>query len=106
MRAINSNEPLAVSAISYWEVALLIARGRLTISTSTDEWFSMASQVPGLSTLDVSPRVARLAGGDELQWDHRDPADRIIAATAMVENIPLITADHRLREFAAVETIW
>jgi PIN domain nuclease of toxin-antitoxin system len=42
----------------------------------------------------------------ELAWDHRDPADRVIVATALLQNVPLVTADTEIHRFGGVECVW
>jgi PIN domain nuclease of toxin-antitoxin system len=42
----------------------------------------------------------------DLAWDHRDPADRVIVATALVKRVPLVTADQAIHRFEGVEWIW
>jgi len=62
-------------------------------------------QTPGMAVLDITPEVA--VGASELPHDFpRDPADRIIAATARVHNLPLVTKDQGLLESPLLRTIW
>jgi PIN domain nuclease of toxin-antitoxin system len=103
---IEANEPdtIGVSAISCWEVAKLVERGRLELPCSLEEWFELALGYPGVSLLQLTPEIAiastRLPG----QF-HRDPADQIIVATARVYDCPLVTSDGRILEYSHVETI-
>lgn len=81
---------LAVSAISFWEIAMLIEKGRLRISMTLDAWRADLLAV-GLQELAVTGEIgiqgARLAGF------HGDPADRLIVATALQQGARLMTAD-------------
>lgn len=88
-----SDDRLAVSAISFWELAMLIAKGRL------QSLFSAAHQraailAAGMRELPLTGDIALLAV--ELDDLHADPADRFIAATALAYDAMLITADDRL----------
>jgi PIN domain nuclease of toxin-antitoxin system len=89
---------LAVAAISVWEVAMLEAKGRISLSRSLDEWVKAALTAPGLRVVELSPEIAidstRLPG--EL---HADPADRMIVATARAMGASLVTNDRALLEY-------
>lgn len=91
---------LAVSAISVWEVAMLEAKRRITLSRSIDEWVNAALTAPGIRLVDLNPEIAlesaRLPGGP-----HGDPADRIIIATTRVLGARLITCDDRILAYGA-----
>jgi PIN domain nuclease of toxin-antitoxin system len=84
---------VAVPAIAFWEVGLLQARGRLRLPASVREWREalIAAGVVELP-LDGSAAVRAL----ELTGLHDDPADKFIAATALVHGAALMTADERL----------
>ena len=41
-----------------------------------------------------------------LAWDHRDPADRVIVATAILQDVPLLTADAEIHRFGGVSCVW
>lgn len=87
-----------VSAISPWEVAMLVGRGRLVLDRDVGEWVQAALSVPGIRLEPISPEVAvastRLPGALP-----PDPADRLIAATARHLGSPLITADRLLLDY-------
>lgn len=96
---------LAVSAISIWELAMLLTKGRLVITMVPEEWLERIETTDGLQILSVDSAIARnsvyLPGNL-----HDDPADRIIIATARAIGIPLVTADKKIRDYPHVETIW
>ena len=86
--AIGENEPdvIWVSAISCWEVAKLVERGRLELPRPLEEWLDLALGYPGIRLADLSPEVA--AASTRLPGKfHRDPADQIIVATARVNGL-------------------
>jgi PIN domain nuclease of toxin-antitoxin system len=88
-----ANRELAISAVSFWEIALLIAKRRLRPPGPVKE---MRQQIlaSGTTELPLTGEIAILAG--ELDSLHSDPADRFITATAIIHNATLITADERL----------
>ena len=89
--AIAKADAVGVSAISCFEVAWLVHRGRVEIPVALDEWFEAALGGSGIRLLPITPRVAQLAV--ELPEHHRDPQDRIIIATAIVNDAQLISVD-------------
>ena len=96
-----ADDSLTVSAISFWEVAMLVARKRLELDLTVDEWRRdlLAAR---LRELPVDGRIGIRAGS--LTDLHRDPADRIIAATAEVHEASLATADRRLLDWRSEVT--
>lgn len=93
-----AEEAVLVSAISPWEVAMLVAKGRLVLDRDVGEWVQTALSLPGIRLEPISPEVAvgstRLPGAI-----HADPADRLIAATARHLGSTLITADQLLLDY-------
>jgi len=88
-----------VSAISVWEVAMLEARGRLSLSRPVEKWIEAALNVPGVRLLPLEPEIAvestRLPGGS-----HGDPTDRILMASARHLGGRLATRDGAILEYA------
>ena len=84
---------LAVSAVSFWEVAVLVERGRVELDRSTGRWRQELLR-SGLIEVPLDGRIAIAAIG--LPDLHGDPADRFIVATAIIKEARLITADRRL----------
>jgi PIN domain nuclease of toxin-antitoxin system len=91
--AAQAEARLAVSAISFWEIALLVARRRLRAIRSVAEQRTKILTA-GMIELPLTGEIAVLAG--ELESLHGDPADRFIAATAIVHDATLVTADKKL----------
>ena len=91
---------LRIAAISLWEIALLASRGRIVLGKSIGLWLEEALADPGPAIDALSPRVAieSYALPDVF---HRDPADRLIVATARVANATLMTRDQRILDYAA-----
>jgi PIN domain nuclease of toxin-antitoxin system len=100
----HENDGLGISAISCWEVAKLVERGRLTLPLPVEEWMDKAVAYPGIRLLDLSPVIAvestRLPG-----VFHKDPADQIIVATARIHDCELLTLDQKIRRYAYVRLL-
>lgn len=90
---------LAVSAISVWEVAMLVKRGRLTLATAVSDWIDASRRPPGVRIIPLGPAIAL----DSTQLPdfehHRDPADRMIIATARRHGT-LVTCDESVLGWA------
>jgi PIN domain nuclease of toxin-antitoxin system len=94
-----------VSSISAWEIAMLVERGRLRLALDVRDWLYRCESLPFLHFMPVTNAIAvesvRLP-----DFPHADPADRIIAATALSLGAPLITKDDKLRNYPQLKTIW
>ena len=89
----QADDRLFISAISFWEIAMLIAKRRLRASRSaTDQRDKVLAA--GIRELPLAGEICILAG--ELENLHADPADRLIAASAIAHDATLVTADERL----------
>jgi len=84
---------------------MLVDRGRLELAMPVADWIGLAEAAPEIAFVPVGNRIA-MASLHLTDWAHRDPADRIIVATAIELRATLVTADSRLRSYAAVETLW
>ncbi len=88
-----------LSAITLWEISMLVARGRLSLSRDLGEWLESHLARPGFSVHPLSIAVA--VGSNSLPADpHGDPADRIIIATARHLDALLVTADQKILSYA------
>jgi PIN domain nuclease of toxin-antitoxin system len=97
---------LAIADISLWEFALLIDRGRLLLPGDVNpvDYLSRLLQALRLQVLPITAEIAVLSRSALFQ--HGDPADRLIAATALQGRWPLITADEKLRALPELQCIW
>jgi PIN domain nuclease of toxin-antitoxin system len=103
--AIEAERRLAISDVSVWEVAMLVAKGRLRLDRSATDWLEHAAALDRLEVVAIRPGIAVRS----TQLGHAfqgDPADRLIVATALVEGASLVTKDDRIRASPAVATIW
>jgi PIN domain nuclease of toxin-antitoxin system len=92
------------STISIWELGIKIKRGKLDLGISIED-FVLRVEKSGTVEL-VAVDTAIWLRSLELDWDHRDPADRVIVATAVMRGVPLLTADEAIRRFHGVTAIW
>lgn len=90
-------EELAVSAISFWEIAMLERKGRLELDLEPGEWRAELLRM-GVVEIPVSGRIGIHAAS--LERFHGDPADRMIVATAKIAGAQLFTADERILDWA------
>jgi PIN domain nuclease of toxin-antitoxin system len=91
VQAMRKENRLAVSAISCFEVSLLVRRGKLELPLPIKEWVSEALANSGVESLPVTCEIAYRAV--MLPEIHRDPADRIIIATSLVHDANLASVD-------------
>lgn len=96
---------ILVSAISAWEVAMLAKAGRLALTMEAEAWLDTVAQVRAIRfvPVDVGISIQSVQLPGEF---HKDPADRIIVATARRHSAPLISADMKIRDYPHVQTIW
>jgi PIN domain nuclease of toxin-antitoxin system len=94
----QSHHNILISAISIWEVGMLVEKKRLELEMDCLDWIEQSLSSPGIKLSPLSPRIAiqstRLPGNA-----HGDPADRILIATAHEEGAVLVTCDQKLLEY-------
>ncbi|MBI3201347.1 MAG: type II toxin-antitoxin system VapC family toxin [Myxococcales bacterium] len=92
------------SSISIWELGVKIQRGKLDLGISIDEFARRVEHggVVSLVPVDTTIWLASLA----LRWAHRDPADRVIVASALAKGVPILSKDSTIREFEGVPSVW
>ena len=98
------DEPLWISEISLWEIATLHSLGRIELRLPLRDWLEKATAPPLVRRFGISPAVAAEVAALPDSF-HRDPADRIIVATARVLGATLLTQDQRIRTTQLVSTI-
>jgi PIN domain nuclease of toxin-antitoxin system len=92
-----------ISSISIWEIGLKVKQEKLKIPLPINEYVDKLKTVEGMEIVPVDERI--WLKNLELDWDHKDPADRTIVATAILLSIPLVTSDRIIKQFYA-ETVW
>lgn len=89
---------IRLSAVTAWEIALLVDTGRIRLDVPVDAWIERFLARPGVSPVPLGHRAtARAYGLHHLA--HRDPADRLLIATAIDLACPLVTYDERIADF-------
>ena len=104
IEAADGKEPLRVSEITLWEVAMLQSLGRIRLHLPLREWLTRATSPPLVVRHGISPEVAAEVAGLPETF-HRDPADRIIVATARVLGATLLTSDRKIIDARLVPTL-
>lgn len=94
-----------VSAISAWEVAMLVARDRLALAMDLDEWLLAVECIDGVRIAPVTPQIAVQSVTLPGEF-HKDPADRMIVALAREQNAILVTADDKIQRYPHVRWLW
>jgi PIN domain nuclease of toxin-antitoxin system len=100
----SADEPVLLCDISLWEIANLHSRGRIELDRPLREWLEMATAGPRIAVQGITAAVAATVAGLPSTF-HRDPADRIIVATAMVLGAELATLDRRIKGSRLVPVI-
>ena len=96
---------IIISAISAWEISMLVTNQRLVLSMEVSAWLATVAEIEAVKFLPVDTEIATKSV--ELPGEfHKDPADRMIVATARKFAVPLITKDEKIRAYPHVKTIW
>jgi PIN domain nuclease of toxin-antitoxin system len=101
----QATEAIIVSCFSTWELATLVARGRVSLSLALSEWMREAEAQRGVRFQPVTNAIA-LESADLPGDFHADPADRIIVATARRLGAALVTRDEKIQKYRHVKTVW
>ena len=104
IEAAGADNPLWLSEISLWEIATLHELGRITLDRPLREWLESATAPPLVQRVGISPAIAAEVAALPGEI-HRDPADRIIIATARVMGCSLLTSDRRIISSGVVATV-
>ena len=95
-----ASEVVLVSAMTFWEAALLAQRGRIDLGEDSLRWSRRVLATPGFAIAPIEPEIATDAVA--LRWGHKDPADRMIVATARHWRVPLLTVDRAITGYAGL----
>jgi PIN domain nuclease of toxin-antitoxin system len=103
--AADGGSPLIVSAVTFWEFGIKERRGQFRALRPVREWPGILHPVSWIQILPTDTETWLRAS--ELDWQHRDPADRIIAATALLHGVPVVTKDAVFHEpDCPVKVVW
>lgn len=96
---------IIVSSISAWEIAMLAEKGRMAMTMDVSQWLALVAQIQAVRFYPVNNEVA--LESVQLPGEfHKDPADRMIVATARKLGANLITADEKILAYPHVKTVW
>lgn len=96
---------IIVSAISAWEITMLVEKERLVLSMDVSKWLATVAEIEGVKFLPVDVDIANKSVVLPGEF-HKDPADRMIVATARKLAAPLVTRDEKIKSYPHVKTIW
>jgi PIN domain nuclease of toxin-antitoxin system len=91
--------PFYVSAVSAWEIALLVKRGRINLGKSAQAWFEEAERLSAWRSIPLDIEIAIESAALPGEF-HNDPADRFLVTTARINRFTLITADSAILEYS------
>jgi PIN domain nuclease of toxin-antitoxin system len=90
---------ILLSSVSVWEIAILVDKGFIELDLPVNEWVERFLDRPGLEAVALDHATAARAYSLH-HLEHRDPADRLLIASAIGLGCPLVTHDDRIRRFA------
>jgi len=91
------DEGAVISSISIWEIGIKIKKGLLDIKIPLSKYVDRLNRLEYLRIIPVDESI--WIKNIELGWDHKDPADRTIVATAMLHNLPIMTKDALIQDY-------
>jgi PIN domain nuclease of toxin-antitoxin system len=100
----DPSQIVCVSAISGFEIGLLVIKGKLHLGNTPDIWFRKSISGFSLRVIPVSWEIA--VRSTQLPPIHNDPMDRIIIATAVMQDIPIISPDRHFPSYPDARIIW
>ena len=103
-KAIRASKDRSISAMSCWEVAMLVSRGRLELDRDPLEWMEESLRTNDIELLPLTPTIGVVSvafGGF-----HWDPTDRLILATTQVHGATLVTKDQAIIDSGLVPVVW
>ena len=105
IREANRLDGIIFCEISLWEIAMLMKKRRLSVDVNYQEFIRLVSDSNNYIFKGISPQIAELST-HLFSTTNKDPADRIISATAIIERANLVTSDKILRRSKKIHTIW
>ncbi len=99
-----SKEQIVVSSISVWEISLLIKKERVGFFIDADHWLEQVESLPFIRFIPLDNKIA-IQSVNLPDFSHKDPADRIIIATAQIMGATLITSDKKILNYKHVQTL-
>lgn len=104
-RLIDAADRIGIPAISCWEIAMLVEKKRLGLSMDVEVWIDLALQRSRVELVPLTPEIAVLSTRLPGEF-HGDPADRLIVASSLSRNAPLVTKDEKVTNWGFVPVFW
>lgn len=101
----EKKKEIFISTISAWEIALLVKKGKINLGIDVDKWIELLTRIPAIHFIHVDNEIA-VKSVYLPNYPNKDPADRIIVATALNLGAKLITSDRRILSYSKVQTVW
>jgi PIN domain nuclease of toxin-antitoxin system len=101
----NETDSIICSDISLWEISMLMSKNRIHVESTYLEFIKLIKASTNYFFQRITPEIADVSTRLPAEIN-LDPADRIICATSLISNTPLVTADANLRKSGIVKTIW
>lgn len=103
--SINRTSRIGVHVISCFEIAILVEKDKIELARPVDEWIADALSHPKIEVIPLT--VTAAVKCTQLPGDfHQDPVDRMLAATCLQDNLPLISKDRLIKQWGYITTIW
>ena len=101
----DEENKLLLCDISIWEIAMLVKRKRIEVNETPANLVRLILASRNYTVISISPEIGELSVSLDEEINS-DPADRIIAATSILKNAPVVTPDQNLRAATSVKTVW
>lgn len=105
IRQSQEEKEIYLSAITFWEVALLYKKEKINLTYDLHTWFNIVLSIPALKVINLDPSILITSVLLEPPF-HADPADRIIVATAQKLGATLISKDDKILKYPHVKSFW
>ena len=92
-----------ISSISIWEIGIKIKNGRIDIGMAIEDYTRKLNQLNCVEIVPVDEKI--WMESIRLRWENRDPADRVIVATALFRSVPIVSKDEKISSFYG-KTLW
>lgn len=99
----NANK-ICISAISAFEIGVKTRKKLLKLPLRPENWFEKATKLHGIDVVAITSEIAMLS--TQIPTHHYDPADRIIIATAMINNYTILTPDQHISRYPKIRVVW
>lgn len=103
-KILASETSFACSDISIFELAMLLAKKRIEVDSESGIFIKAVLTARKIKVLSITPEIAVLS--QSFKTKHKDPADLIIAATAIHHGVSLLSADEALRNMEGLDCLW